>query len=128
MLPSTASHSTAWFIYDGHGIVTIILKDDRELTVQDVIDHRAIASQLVNGKPHCVLAIPGKHTQATDDARQFAAENRAAQRIAEAVVIRSLSVRLMANFYLKFQKPFTPTRIFTTQDEAMKWLQSLLPL
>lgn len=127
MLPCTASHSTAWFVYDGHGIVSIIVKDDHELTVQDVIDHRAIVSGLVNGKLHCVLAITGNNTQATNEARKYAAENRAEHRIAEAVVVRSVSVRLMGNFYLRFQKPVISTRLFTGQDEAMKWLQSLLP-
>lgn len=41
---------------------------------------------------------------------------------ADALVISSLAHKLLANFYLKYNKPVKPTRIFNQQEKALKWL------
>ncbi len=42
--------------------------------------------------------------------------------IADALLISSLPHKLMANFYMKFNKPVKPTRIFNNRDRAVQWL------
>lgn len=39
-----------------------------------------------------------------------------------AVVANTLPYRMIANFYLKFNKPKKPFRLFATKKEALKWL------
>lgn len=39
-----------------------------------------------------------------------------------AIVIHSLAQKLIANFYMKVVKPYTPTRFFTAKEDAEKWL------
>jgi hypothetical protein len=39
-----------------------------------------------------------------------------------AVLIDSRVSSYFANIYLKFSQPKVPTRLFTSEDEAMKWL------
>jgi len=41
---------------------------------------------------------------------------------ADAVVVKSMAQRIMANFYLRFQRPSVPTRLFNSIHEAEKWL------
>jgi hypothetical protein len=43
--------------------------------------------------------------------------------IAHAILINSLANRLLGNFLIKFYKPPAPTRIFTTESEALEWLR-----
>jgi Asp/Glu/hydantoin racemase len=124
----TEHHSTAAMEYDGKGILVVTIKDDVELSLQDIIEHREIAARLTQGKPHCVLAIAGQRTQATSEARQYAASNVPIGRVAEAVIIGSLPVRLLGNFYLQFHKPGVPTKMFDDRNEAMKWLELQLKL
>ena len=45
--------------------------------------------------------------------------------LADAIVIYSLPQRMIANFYLKVNKPPKPTKIFSTMEDALVWLKSL---
>jgi hypothetical protein len=126
MSETTGYHATARMDYDGKGILVVTINDDVELTLQDIIEHREIAVRLTKSEPHCVLAIAGERTQATSEARQYAAENIPKGRIAEAVVLKSLTVRILGNFYLQFHKPGVPTKMFDDRYEAMTWLKAQL--
>lgn len=119
----TEHHATVRMDYDGNGFLVATIKDDIELTLQDIIEHREIAARLTNGQPHCVLAIAGERTNATTEARQYAASNIPVGRVAEAVVLKSLTVRILGNFYLQFHKPGVPTKMFDDRYEAMRWLE-----
>ena len=46
-------------------------------------------------------------------------------RVAEAFVVDNLPTRLIANFYLKFNRPPNPTRIFNSLESAEEWLNGL---
>lgn len=121
-----AVHPTASFEYDGNGIVKIILGDDDELSINDIMEHREIVDHMVNGHAYCILVITGERTRATEEGRAYAAKNLPAGRLAEAIIVRSLPVRIMGNFYLKFHKPGIPTRLFDDEETAMKWLHEML--
>jgi hypothetical protein len=121
-------HPTARFVYNGEGILIVTIKDDLELTEQDIKDHREIARRMVGEQPHCVLAIAGERTQATEEARIYAAAHVPAGRIAEAIIVRSLPVCILGNFYLKFHKPGLLTRMFDDHEEALAWLRAQLQL
>lgn len=40
----------------------------------------------------------------------------------DAIVISNLAQKLIANFYLKFNKPPRPTKIFYDSDKAVEWI------
>ncbi len=42
--------------------------------------------------------------------------------IADAILINSLAHKLQANFYLKFNKPVKPTKLFNAREKAVVWL------
>jgi hypothetical protein len=42
--------------------------------------------------------------------------------IATAVIVKSLSYRIVANFYMKVNKPKIPFKSFKNEEEAVKWL------
>jgi len=43
--------------------------------------------------------------------------------VAVAFLICSISQKLLGNFYLNFNKPLKPTRIFTNLEDAVLWLR-----
>jgi len=45
-------------------------------------------------------------------------------RIAEAFLINSLANRLIVNFYIKFNRPSNPTKVFNHLESALEWLRS----
>jgi hypothetical protein len=56
--------------------------------------------------------------QANEDSNLYAS--------AEAYVITSFYQKIIADFYLKINKPARPTKFFSTEKEAVKWLKGFL--
>lgn len=46
-------------------------------------------------------------------------------RVAEAFVVDNLSNRLIAESYMKFDKPSNPTEVFDKIEDAMEWLDTI---
>lgn len=40
----------------------------------------------------------------------------------DAIVISNFAQKIIANFYLKFNKPAKPTKIFTSTEKALEWI------
>lgn len=112
--------------YNGKGFLKVVLSDDAEITYDDVIEQRKIAAELTGDKPHVVLAIAGRRTSATKEAREYSSSHVPKGRLAEAILIKSLPVRLMGKFFINFHKPSVPTKMFEDESEAMIWLNQRL--
>ena len=54
--------------------------------------------------------------------RAYAAAQYRAHVAGTAILVDSKISSYFANVYLKFSQPKTPTRLFTKEDEAVKWL------
>jgi hypothetical protein len=83
--------------------------------------------EFIGLKKHKALIEMGEFNSSSDNARKFYAENEYVKkyRIADAFVLKSLSVRLIINFFIKFNKPFIPTKAFSDIDKAKAWLNSI---
>ncbi|HRE75153.1 MAG TPA: hypothetical protein PK798_08550 [Flavobacteriales bacterium] len=80
------------------------------------------------GKKYPNLIVMGFHSSADHTARAFSAsEESQAYRKADAFVISSLAQRIIANFYIKVQRPKVPTRFFNNEELALNWLRTFLP-
>lgn len=44
----------------------------------------------------------------------------------DAIVISNLAQKIIANFYIKFNKPKMPTKVFTSTDKAIEWILSVM--
>jgi len=44
----------------------------------------------------------------------------------DAVVINNFAQKMIANFYLKFNKPKKPTKIFNSSEKALEWIQGYI--
>ena len=42
--------------------------------------------------------------------------------ILNAVVVKELSIKIIANIYARFDKPKIPTRVFTSAQDALEWI------
>ena len=112
--------------YNNKGLLKIVLADYDEITHDDVLEQRKVVQDLTQGQPHVVLAIAGRRTSATKEAREYSSANIPEGRLAEAVLIKSLPVRIMGKFYINFNKPLVPTQLFDNENEALTWLNTRL--
>ena len=46
--------------------------------------------------------------------------------LAQAFLVSSLAQRIIGNFVINVQRPALPTRLFNTEQEAIRWLRSLI--
>lgn len=79
--------------------------------------------EITNGKMHPFLFYADEQVSITKEARDNAIiiEDRAFAS-ASAILVNNLAHRLIANFYLKFNKPKKPYKVFSKKTDAIKWL------
>jgi hypothetical protein len=95
----------------------------------DLADGKAMEARLLqpNLRGGCVLAVANKGTEFSTDVRKFFATlNDKFSKLA--VVVTSPIVRAAINVLLRLNKPEGGTfRMFTSEQEAMAWLESGKP-
>ena len=85
--------------------------------------HKAVG-ELAQGKQLPLLIIAEKDATLDTEAMAYMArEDSNPYSSAEAVLIFSISQKLLGNFYLRFNKPQKPTKVFTKMDAALDWLE-----
>lgn len=60
------------------------------------------------------------------EARNFYAESGYSKhRYADAFIVNSLPMRLLVNFFITFNKPKIPSKMFNNPDSAREWIDTL---
>lgn len=107
-------------------ILEVILFDEALLDVDDINCMIIKITDFVEpGKKYPLLAIPGERVDVTREARTYSIRKRMTYALAEAMVIRSLPVRIAATFYYKFYAPLHPYKFFPNETEAVEWLNQM---
>jgi hypothetical protein len=109
------------------GIMYIRISSEKDESVELVKKMVEKMGEMVNYRQapmlarHEEFALPGKENRdywATKEACPYSK--------ADAFIINSVAMKLIANFYLKINKPERPTRMFTNEKEAIRWLKTFL--
>jgi hypothetical protein len=97
--------------------------EGQELNVDDVKEIIAAIGTLAEGEMMPQLIVAGPLSGPDVSAMRFLAiKDSSPFAIAEAYVITSLSQKIIARFYLNFNKPARPTKTFGDESEALTWL------
>lgn len=106
-----------------NGLIYVETFEDSVTEIEDVEEIHKTIIKLSKENNAFLLVIPGIGSSATDEARKLAAERRKLNLIkAEAIVINSLPIRLMANFFIRFNKPVQKIKLFSNEATAADWL------
>lgn len=101
------------------GIIEIICQDDFQYDVIHLREMLVSYEELIGKNKALILIIGQKYTTISSAGRKFSATKEAtAYSKAEAFVIHSLAQRILANFYMKMDKPAVPTSFFTNKVSA----------
>lgn len=109
------------------GIMYIRITDEKEETLESVKEMVEIMGKMVNYKPvpllghHLEFSLPGKENR-----EYWASKESCPYSKADAFIIQTTAMKLISNFYMKFNKPARPTRMFTNEEEAIEWLKTFL--
>lgn len=103
------------------------MKEDAEISIESMKEQYEAQDRLVGYDDYAVLIDVRKNTSAPPETRTFMANYNPPKRKATALITNFiLAAQLVANFYIKFHKPKTPTKIFSDNEEAIKWLNEKL--
>ncbi|MBL4657205.1 MAG: hypothetical protein JKX73_04335, partial [Flavobacteriales bacterium] len=104
-------------------IICVCVKDDVDIDIEDSKETFEAVKKLANGEKKPVLVFTGSGGTITNDVRRFSASKAAGEpTLAEAVIANSLAHKLVVNFLIKFANMGRPMRIFTSESEAVHWL------
>ena len=112
-------------LIDGN-IIHIHLKSGQEIELSDAVYIVEAMGKLGGEKKHPILIDAGEFSSVDKEARIFSASAESnLYTIADAIAYCNLAQKLLANFYIKHNKPVVPTRVFSNKTEAIEWLKSL---
>lgn len=109
------------------GIVRAKVKPHVTITLEDGKACVHMMSQVCGGKQTPALIDMTGLVAIERDARlYFAGEETARVESAAALLINSPVARAIGNFFMGLNKPIVPTRLFTSEEEALAWLKGFL--
>lgn len=111
-------------------IVMLDIDEGMELGSEDIFELNSASMQLCDQTSYAILTLMNKPgIISTPEARKTGAEMHLKfPKVADALVVNSLAEKLIANFYIKFNRPSVPTRMFTNEKDALSWLREQLHL
>jgi hypothetical protein len=105
-------------------IVETDIYEEVELSTDDVKEIIDAIGNVSEQRPLPQLIVAGKRSGPDLEAmKHIASDGSSPYAIAEAYVIASLSQKIIAKFYINFNKPARPTKMFSNEADAVKWLQ-----
>lgn len=106
-----------------NGIMNVLFKKDCIVELQDVQEVVEWVGSIGSGKKYLNLMEAESNSEVDAEARAFAASNNQNQyTIADGMVMTSQAHRILSNFYMKFNKPVKPTKVFNSRVKAIQWL------
>lgn len=108
---------------DGHGIIELHINPGQTLEVDDIhkiFDH--IHEDLSEGTKLMVTA--GDRATLSQEARDLVSSQEITNQItADAIVTEHYSHQMSSNFFVRYNKPTRPTKLFKHREEAIEWLR-----
>ncbi|MBA3664511.1 MAG: hypothetical protein H0W61_09930 [Bacteroidetes bacterium] len=104
-------------------LVRIEITKDFVVTAKEAKELNFIMGDLSGGKEIRYMLLANEKTQFDSSSREYTASVEGSQfKKAEALIIRTLAHRLLADLYLKINKPPKPVKTFTNEEDGIDWL------
>jgi len=115
--------ATALITLADDNIVRVMFRSNIEISAKDLEDNFVAYNEMVGDRkyPYLYYAEDGSAIY-SEEARNYARNNEEAfPKLCIAVVVKTLAHKLVANFYLRFNKPRTLFRVFDDMEKAEEW-------
>jgi hypothetical protein len=120
-----------------YGIFTVQLRNDGIIHIHADADKTIdlkmykglieVLGKITEGKKVPILNTSGELTLPDDEVRTYMTRPDAnPYSLATALVVPSLSQKLIYNFFIKIMKPARPVRLFVKKEDAINWLRGFL--
>jgi hypothetical protein len=116
--------STLWF--DEDGIVYSIAKKSANRSLEETKKSVEEFRKLLGDKKVCMLADISNASPTSRELREYSAKVLPEFIKAMAMVSRSPAGKMLANLFFALKPQSFPTKVFTSEEEARKWLTQYL--
>lgn len=109
-----------------NGIVYVLFKNDCVLDVD--LQFRLLDSynEITGGKLMPFIFLAAENVTITKEARDNATSLESISPLgASAAIVTNLAYKLIANFYMRLNKPKRPFKTFSNEEEAVIWLKTI---
>lgn len=107
-------------------IIYVLFKDNCTLDIDLQMRLLEQYNKIAENKLMSFIFMAAENVSITKEARDNAVKIEDISMIgSSAVVVTSLPYKLIANFYLRFNKPKRPFKVFSNEEEAVKWLKTM---
>ena len=118
----TIKSTTASLELEGR-ILRVTIFSGVDIGAEEMKEQLEMAKEMVGSEPYVAL-IDSRNPHFSDKAaREYLAKNLLPNCHAMAIVANNLAVNLLANFFIKFNQPKVPTKLFKKISVAEKWLK-----
>jgi len=113
------------FILDKH-IYKLKPRAGVELDVEDGYELRRNFLIFSKGNKFAVLTDASSFFSTTNELRELLASKEFTdKRFATAIVTQSMASKIIGNFFIRVNKPASPTKLFSNEEEAFQWLKHM---
>lgn len=107
------------------GIIRYQLKENTEWTLKEAKECHAANLRLSEGERYFTYMKAKKFFIPTKEAQQFIASKECTKhRIAAVLVVENKGLQLLATLFIRLFQSKSPSYIFKTEAEAMKWMRA----
>ena len=109
------------------GIIQVDILAGAEIRISDAIELIEAQTVFAAGKKRPLFIDASKLKSMSRDARNHFGQKQAAENVtALALLTNSPVSRVIGNFFMGLNKPIFPTRLFSSETDAISWLNSHL--
>ena len=116
--------SSSLVIFDGN-VVKAYTNPEVEFCDDAANENAEAICDMIGKGPVYYLFVPDPTTHITLEARLYEHPQFESLKIGQAIVIKTLAHRLLAQFYLNVRKNKYPVKIFDCETSAMNWFDEL---
>lgn len=127
-MSATKRMDTSTTLVEYHdNIIFLRLKEGADLNINSINEQHDAQKELVKNDKYGVLVDGTNNVVITKECREYMASLITPNRVATAVLTKmNMATTLIANFYIKVNKPKIPTKLFKEEKDAVSWLKMQL--
>lgn len=107
-------------------VLIVKMKPNIDIGESELTELFNLSNELADFKKRFVIIDTRENFNSNADIRTlYSDDNFIKYRYADAFIVNSLPMRLLVNFYISFNKPKIPTKMFNNPDSAREWIYTL---
>lgn len=107
-------------------VLIVKMKPNIDIGESELTELFNLSNELADFKKRFVIIDTRENFNSNADIRTlYSDDNFIKYRYADAFIVNSLPMRLLVNFYISFNKPKIPTKMFNNPESAREWIYTL---